>query len=105
MAAPQPNLRVSLTLIATEQGGRKSPLPAGEFRSVLAVSSRHFSATIYAPKPVRPGGDAVDCGVVFLTPRDACPHFPAGTRFELWEGGRKGYGVVLEAFSDTVGKR
>lgn len=99
MASPPLNLRVSLTLVNSGRAARRSPLPAGESRTVLAVSGMHFPALIYASNAVQPGGAAVDCGVKFVSPAEACPHFPAGSRFEVWEGGRAGYGEVLEAYS------
>lgn len=99
MAAPALNLRVSLNLVDSGRASRRTPLPGGESRTVLAVSGMHFPALIYATSAVQPGGAAVDCGVKFMNPAEACPHFPAGARFEIWEGGRAGYGEVLEAYS------
>jgi len=98
---PRFNLRVQLTLIATASGGRKGPLPAEGFRTVLSSAGRHFSAEIFPNDAVVPGGAAVTCGVVFLLPSEALPYFPAGCSFDLWEGGRKGYGTVLEAGAAT----
>jgi hypothetical protein len=37
----------------------------------------------------------VHCEATLLDPELARPYFPPGTQFELWEGGRKGYGYVL----------
>ena len=93
------HLRVQLTLLAAAAGGRKSPLPAKEFRAVLVVAGRrHFSAAIIPSGQVVPGGFAVNCDVLFFPP-EAARHFPAGTQFDLWEGGRKGYGTVLEGMA------
>jgi len=93
------HLRVQLTLLSPAAGGRKSPLPAGEFQTVLVSPGRqHFAATVFPSRPVLPGGAAVNCEVMFLSP-EAVGHFPAGTQFDLWEGGRKGYGTTLTVLS------
>jgi hypothetical protein len=84
------HLHVQLTLLPTGN----STLPV-EFRTVLARDGRHFSALIQSRQPVAPGGPAVHCSVTFLAPDVALKHFPAGSQFELWERGRKGYGTVL----------
>lgn len=91
------DLRVQLTLLPTSAGGRKGALPTEEFHAVLNSGGRHFSAAFFPSEPVIPGGSAVQCGVRFHVPKEALPHFPPGTQFELWEGGRKGYGTVLAA--------
>jgi hypothetical protein len=93
------HLRVQLTLLATSAGGRKSALPAGEFRTVLvSPGRRHFSAAIFPSAPVLPGGSAVNCEVQFAV-EEAAGHFPAGTQFDVWDGGRKGYGTTLRVLS------
>lgn len=93
------HLRVQLTLLAPAAGGRKAALPAEEFRTVLvSPGRRHFSAAVFPAAPVVPGGAAVHCEVLFLLP-EAVKHFPAGTQFDLWEGGRKGYGTTLGVLS------
>jgi hypothetical protein len=89
------HLRLQLTLLATEAGGRRGPIPPGEFRTVLVASRRHFSANLHLAEPAVPGGPAVHCEATLLDPELARPFFPAGAQFELWEGGRKGYGYVL----------
>lgn len=65
------------------------------FRSTLRVGTHHFACDIFPEEPLTPGGHAVHCAVSFVDPEQALPRFPAGTMFELWEGGRKGYGMVL----------
>ena len=92
------HLRVQLALLATAEGGRKSALP-GEFKTVLvSAGHQHFSAMIFPSAPVVPGGAAVNCEVKFLQP-EAVGYFPAGTQFDLWEGGRMGYGTALGLLS------
>ena len=93
------HLRVQLTLLDAAAGGRKSSLPAEEFRTVLvSPGRRHFNAAIFPTRPIVPGGAAVNCEVMFQLP-EAVDHFPAGTQFELWENGRKGYGTTLGVMS------
>lgn len=89
------HLRVQLTLLAPSAGGSRTSLPAEEFRTVLvSAGRRHFSAAVFPSAPLVPGGAAINCEVAFLLP-EAVEHFPAGTQFGLWEGGRKGYGTTL----------
>src|SRR5476651_1938553 len=93
------HLRVQLTLLAPEAGGRKSPLLAEEFQTVLmSPGRRSFPAVVFPSRPMVPGGAAVNCEVMLLSP-EAAGHFPAGTQFDLWEGGRKGYGTTLGVLS------
>ena len=93
------HLRVQLTLLAPNSGGRRAPLPAEEIRTVLvSPGGRHFSAAVFPSAPVVPGGSAINCEVQFLEP-EAVGHFPAGTQFDLWEGGRRGYGTTLGVMS------
>jgi hypothetical protein len=93
------HLRVQLTLLPTSGGGRKTGLPAEGFRTVLvSPGRRHFSAAIFPTAPLLPGGAAVNCEVQFSV-AEAAGHFPAGTQFDLWEGGRMGYGTSLRVLS------
>ncbi len=91
------HIKVQLTL----SGGRVrlTPSRSGQFTSVLRVGTGHFACTVTPAKPIAPGGDAVHCYVSFDQPEAARPHFPTGTAFEVWEQGRKGYGMVLATFS------
>ena len=50
------------------------------------------------PTSAIPGGPAVNCEVMFAQ-EEAAAHFPAGTQFDLWENGRKGYGTTLRVLS------
>ena len=88
------HLRVQLTLLAPI-GGHKSALPAAECRVVLvSPGHQHFSAAVFPSAPVVPGGVAVNCEVRFLQ-EEAAEHFPSGSQFDLWDGGRRGYGTTL----------
>ncbi len=91
----QHDLRVQVSLIATGAGGRKTPIPPEEFRTVLTASGQNFSAALFPAETIHPGGPAVHCHVTLLDREFALPYFPPGTQFGLWEGGRKGYGSVL----------
>lgn len=98
-AAVTHHLRVQLTLLAPDAGGRKTPLPAEEFETVMvSPGRRHFPAVVFPSRPLLPGGAAVNCEVMFPSP-EAIGHFPAGTQFDLWEGGRRGYGTTLAVIS------
>ena len=74
-------------------------MPAAEFQTVLvSPGRRHFGAAVFPSGPLVPGGAAINCEVLFQLP-EAVGHFPAGTQFDLWEGGRKGYGTTLGVHS------
>lgn len=92
------HLRLQLTLLATSAGGRRGPIPPGEFRTVLTASRRNFSAALHLEEPAIPGGPAVHCEATLLDAGLARSFFPAGAQFELWEGGRRGYGYVLSVY-------
>lgn len=93
------HLRVQLTLLGSGAGGRKAALPAAEFRTVLvSPGRRHFNAAVFPAASLVPGGVAINCEVLFQEP-EAVGHFPAGTQFDLWEGGRRGYGTTLGVIS------
>jgi hypothetical protein len=89
------HLRVQLTLLPPEAGGRKTPGSTADFRTVLTVSGRHFGALVSPHGVLQPGGAAVHCDVALGDANDARAFFPPGTQFEVWEGGRRGYGSVL----------
>lgn len=86
-----PHLRVQLTLLA----GSQATARRGPFRTKLKVGTGHYECGIHPDEPLVPGGHAVHCSVLFDQPADALPHLPAGSMFELWEGARRGYGMVL----------
>jgi len=90
------HLVARFSLLPTDSGGRKSPIPAGQFRTVIGQSDDYFSAAIFPAAPISPGGESVTCPVTFLLPDEALPQFPVGRAFELWEGGVKGHGQVVE---------
>lgn len=85
------HLRVQLTLLANGQSAARR----AQFRTKLRTGSRHFDCEIFPDEPVVPGGHAVHSTVVFDQPSDALSSLPPGSMFELWEGGRRGYGMVL----------
>ena len=84
------HLRVQLTLLASGQTARRGP-----FRTKLRVGTGQYECGIFPDEPLVPGGHAVHCSVNFDAPSEALPHLPAGSMFELWEGARRGYGMVL----------
>ncbi|WP_146180311.1 hypothetical protein [Opitutus sp. ER46] len=86
------HLRVQLTLA----GGRRGATSRhGSFQGNLRVGINQFLAEIHPEEPLMPGGHAVHCAVYFADPAAAMTHFPAGANFEIWDGGRVGYGMVL----------
>lgn len=91
----QHHLRAQITLTPTSSGGRKDPIPQGEFRTVLVTGGHHFSASLFPEETIIPGGIAVHCSVRLLDSEAARGYFRPGVQFEVWEGGRKGYGFVL----------
>lgn len=99
----QAHLRVQLTLLGSGRssgGSRTAP-----FRTNLRVAMRNFPCEVLPEEPLTPGGHAVHATVAFADPGDAVAHFPAGAMFELWEGGRRGYGMVLSVTPGAVAAR
>ncbi len=90
--AEGPHIKAQITLSGS---ARMADARAREFATMLRVGSRNFSATIAPAEPITVGGRAVHCSVTFAEPDNARPHFPSGCSFELWENGRRGYGMVL----------
>lgn len=86
-----PHLRVQLTLLATGQAGTRR----GQFRTKLRVGTRQYECAVFPEEALVPGGHAVHGGVIFDDRDDALSHLPPGSTFELWEGTRRGYGMVL----------
>jgi len=88
------HLRVQITLLAPTARGPRTPRSA-EFRTVLVSPGReHFAADVFPARALVPGGAAVNCEVRFESP-EAAGYFPAGTQFDVWENGQKGYGTTL----------
>jgi len=84
------HLRVQVTLLSNVAAARR-----GQFRTKLRVGMRNYECEISPDEPLVPGGHAVHAAVAFDQPAEALPHLPAGSTFELWEGSRRGYGMVL----------
>lgn len=94
MAVPKPEIRATITLLPTEQGGRRSGLPSGaEYRTVLGAGGEHFSARFIVENALEPGG-STDVEIQFLFPEAALPKFPVGATFTIWEGRDIGTGRV-----------
>lgn len=92
MARPETtHLRVQVTLVASGQAATRR----GQFRTKLRIGTRQFDCEVFPEEPLIPGGHAVHSGVVFDHPAEALANLPPGSMFELWEGGRRGYGMVL----------
>lgn len=82
---------MQLTLLGSAPSGpRRAP-----FRTKLRVGTHQYECEVFPSEPLQPGGHAVHCGVLFDAGREAMAHFPPGGMFELWEGARRGYGMVL----------
>lgn len=101
MSSPvTPEIRAKVTLLATEAGGRSTPIPTGEYRGVLGISHEHFSARFEVPEESTfEPGRTLDLGIQFLFPEMALPKFPVGARFTLWEGRVIGTGEVTSVIT------
>ena len=78
-------------MLANGQAG----IRRGQFRTKLRVGTHQYTCEVIPDEVLVPGGHAVHSGIVFDEPADALPHLPPGSMFELWEGVRRGYGMVL----------
>lgn len=92
-SAEGPHIRAQITLSGSQS--RFAESRASHFATILRIGSRNFSATVAPAETMVAGGRAVHCSVTFSEPSLARPHFPSGSSFELWENGRRGYGMVL----------
>jgi hypothetical protein len=90
-----------ITLVASADGGRRTPIRSGEYRGILSVGGENFSARFTVPDGATPG-DTIEVGIQFLSPEKALPRFGVGTRFTLSEGHSIGDGVVLANASVIV---
>jgi hypothetical protein len=82
-----------IRLVATEAGGRAGPLPSGEWRTVLGIGNKHWSARLSFAGMPSPG-QVFQASVQLLVP-EALHYFPVGAEFTVWEGGTKAVGHVL----------
>lgn len=93
-----PEARIFLRLLATEQGGRKSPLLPGVLRGVMMFDpSRGYDFRATLDTPMAPG-EGRELDVRFLCPEEAVLRLTAGAPFVLWDGHPIGEGEILESF-------
>ena len=79
-------------LFSTTDGGRQGPLPIEEWRTILRVGEKNWSARLsYAGSP-NPGERFV--ATIRLLEPEALQRFPLGAEFTVLEGGSKGAGRV-----------
>lgn len=92
-----------IVLLPTTEGGKQSPITAGEYRGVLGVSGEHFSfrLSVSEGQQLSPGSSG-RFGIQFLFPDAALPHFTIGTEFTVWEGRVVGHGSVIEVMPNKA---
>ena len=92
-----PEISAEIFLLPTVSGGRREPLPEGEYRGVFGASEEeYFSVRFHVPQSGGlAAGQTSKFDVQFLAPEAALPHFPVGKEFAVWEGKVIGLGKVL----------
>ena len=97
-----PNLIADVTLLPTDEGGRRGPTPADWFGCVCVVDGAMHDCRIdlSATGPVAPG-DQVRLPFRFLVPSAVLPRLAVGAAFDLWEMGTIGHAVVVRLCEDA----
>jgi hypothetical protein len=99
-----PKIKVRITLLRTDQGGRTQALPAGRFgcpvffEGIPELADSGYDCRLVVPDrdtTVAPGESADDIEALFLSPEVVLPHLRPGVRFTLWEGKTIGKGEVV----------
>ena len=93
-----------MRLLSQEEGGRSHPLPSDAFgcpmffENIPELSSHGYDCRILLSgirKPVVPGDEVEEVGILFLSPEEVFAHLRSGARFTLWEGKTIAHGEVL----------
>lgn len=102
-----PDAIVSVSLRATIDGGRKSPIPRMVYVCPVFFGIQRKEANDCAfflneiDAQLQPGGPSVVVPVMFLARDLVAPNLRPGVRFTLWEGRDIGEAEVLEIVRDT----
>lgn len=88
-AARRAHLRISVTFLASAEGGRGGAIPAtGAYRPQLWLNERDWDARyVFSPSTVLPGQSAT-ADVVLMSPEEALVDVTSSCRVGLREGGR-----------------
>ena len=89
-----------IRLLATAEDGRERPLPPGEWRPVLDVNGRKWSARLLFTGQPAPG-ECFVAEVGFYSPEAAQEFFTPGIEFTVWEAGIKGRGQVTSLLPES----
>lgn len=98
-----PEISAEISFLPTDGGGRKEPLPEGEYRGVFGVSEKeYFSVRFHVDQSGDvAAGRAKEFEVQFLAPEVALPYFHVGKEFTVWEDKIIGHGKVLAVLRDA----
>lgn len=94
-----PEIDVELTLLSSDEGGRRGPI-FGEYRGVFSASSNEgYSMRFLLPDGCSfSPGETLTLAVQFYFPEQALPAFSLGTEFAMLEGRVVGYGRVAKVY-------
>jgi hypothetical protein len=99
-----PKIKVQITLLRSDEGGRTQSIPAARFGcpvffdGIPELSDHAYDCRFLVAqrgKPIAPGETAEDIEAFFLSPETVLPHMQPGVRFTLWEGKPIGRGQVV----------
>ncbi|QKJ58576.1 hypothetical protein [Serratia fonticola] len=90
-------------LFETSKGGRVKPLPNLVFKCPLffkginELSSHGYDCRMLVEevgREINPGDRVMSMPIIFLSPNEVFPHLFIGAKFDIWEAGVIGCGVV-----------
>lgn len=99
-----PKIKVQITLLRSDQGGRAQALPPTRFgcpvffEGIPELSDHAYDCRLLITehgKPIAPGETAEGIEALFLSPETVVPHMRPGVRFTLWEGKPIGSGQII----------
>lgn len=93
----KPDIRATVRLYSTHEGGRKLPTPSDHLACLFVYENRNFDCRLLLQDlgPLSPGQEA-EVPIKFLSPELIKPRLEVGSRFQLRELQVIGSGAVRE---------
>lgn len=89
------DILATIKLLATDEGGRRGPTPAGAFNCMMQIGELVFDVRMHLGQvgSLAPGQEAI-VPISFLSPERAASRCSVGTSFVLREGRPIGEGLI-----------
>jgi len=95
-----PDARIRIRFLPTEEGGRKSDVDATIYHATIEADKRYFDCRFTAINPETfKLGRWYSAYIKFLSPEIALPHFSVGKPITFWEGKTVAEGSFEEALN------